>query len=220
MQFELTASMMCANYGHLEQEVKKLEEGGIDSFHIDIMDGRYVPNYAMSLNDMRYIADATAKPLDIHLMIEHPNNTIALFLDNLRKGDTVYIHPEAEYHPSTTLQKIISAGMIPGIAINPGTSVETVMEMLRIVKKVLVMSVNPGNAGQMFLPYVGKKITKLLSIKEDMDFELYWDGACSAQRILEYAPKGVRGFVLGTTLLFGKDKPYSETLQNIRELKF
>ena len=220
MQFELTASMMCANYGHLEEEVKKLEEGGIDSFHIDIMDGRYVPNYAMSLNDMRYIADVTAKPLDIHLMIEHPNNTIALFLDNLRKGDTVYIHPEAEYHPSTTLQKIISAGMIPGIAINPGTSVETVMEMLRIVKKVLVMSVNPGNAGQMFLPYVGKKITKLLSIKEDMDFELYWDGACSAQRILEYAPKGVRGFVLGTTLLFGKDKPYSETLQNIRELKF
>ena len=78
--------------------------------------------------------------------------------------------------------------MVPGIAINPGTSVETVMEMLRIVKKVLVMSVNPGNAGQMYLPYVGKKITKLLSIKEDMDFEIYWDGACSADKILEYAP--------------------------------
>lgn len=220
MNFELTASMMCANYAHLETEVKNLEEGGIDSFHIDIMDGRYVPNYAMSLNDMRYIASATKKPLDVHLMIEHPNNTIALFLQNLRKGDTVYIHPEAEYHPSTTLQKVINAGMIPGIAINPGTSVENVMEMLRIVKKVLVMSVNPGNAGQMFLPYVGKKITKLLAIKEDMDFELYWDGACSAERILEYAPKGVKGFVLGTTLLFGRDRPYGETIANIRELKF
>lgn len=220
MNFELTASMMCANYAHLETEVKNLEEGGIDSFHIDIMDGRYVPNYSMSLNDMRYIAGATTKPLDVHLMIEHPNNTIALFLENLRKGDTIYIHPEAEYHPSTTLQKIINAGMIPGIAINPGTSVETVLEMLRIVKKVLVMSVNPGNAGQMFLPYVGKKITKLLSIKEDMDFEIYWDGACSAERILEYAPKGVKGFVLGTTLLFGKDKPYGETLAAIRKLRF
>ncbi|MCI8814352.1 MAG: ribulose phosphate epimerase, partial [Lachnospiraceae bacterium] len=139
---------------------------------------------------------------------------------SLRPGDTVYIHPEAEYHPSTTLQSIINAGMIPGIAINPGTSVETVMEMLRIVKKVLVMSVNPGNAGQMYLPYVGKKITKLLSIKEDMDFEIYWDGACSADKILEYAPKGVQGFVLGTTLLFGKEKPYGETLQNIRQLRF
>lgn len=220
MNFELTASMMCANYAHLETEVKNLEEGGIDSFHIDIMDGRYVPNYAMSLNDMRYIASATKKPLDVHLMVEHPNNTIALFLENLRKGDTVYIHPEAEYHPSTTLQKIINAGMIPGIAINPGTSVETVMEMLRIVKKVLVMSVNPGNAGQMYLPYVGKKITKLLAIKEEMDFEIYWDGACSAERILEYAPKGVKGFVLGTTLLFGKDRPYGTTLADIRALRF
>ena len=168
---------------------------------------------------MKYIASATKTPLDVHLMIEHPNNHIGLFLRNLRPGDTVYIHPEAEYHPSTTLQAVIDSGMIPGIAINPGTSVETVMEMLRIVKKVLVMSVNPGNAGQMYLPYVGKKITKLLAIKEEMDFELYWDGACSAERIREFAPKGVKGFVLGTTLLFGKDRSYGEILRDIRDLK-
>ena len=220
MQFELMASMMCANYGNLEKEVKDLEEGGIDSFHIDIMDGRYVPNFAMSLNDMKYIAQTSARPVDVHLMIEHPNNRIQLFLNHLRPGDTVYIHPEAEYHPSTTLQSIINAGMTPGIAINPGTSVETVMEMLRIVKKVLVMSVNPGNAGQMYLPYVGKKITKLLARKEEMDFEIFWDGACGADKILEYAPRGVKGFVLGTTLLFGKGQDYAQTLQDIRELRF
>ncbi len=219
MDFKLTASMMCANYGHLEKEIKELEAGGIDSFHIDIMDGRFVPNYAMSLNDLRYIASVATRPLDVHLMIEHPNNTIELFTKTLRRGDTIYIHPEAEYHASTTIQKIIDAGMIPGLAINPGTSVEYVLEMLRIVKKVLVMTVNPGNAGQMYMPYVSEKITKLLSIKANMGLELYWDGACSAEKILEFAPKGMDGFVLGTTLLFNKEQSYGEILRNIRKLR-
>ena len=218
MRIELNASMMCADYGNLEKEIELLEQGGIDSFHIDIMDGRYVPNFAMSLNDMHYIAGATKLPLDVHLMIEHPNNNIGIFINNLRPGDTVYIHPEAEYHPSTTLKKIIDAGLIPGIAINPGTSIESVYEMLVIVKKVLVMAVNPGNAGQMYLPYVGNKVRKMMEIKKKLNLEVWWDGACGMDKIVEFAPVGVDGFVLGTTLLFGKNRSYKDILGNITTL--
>ena len=216
MGFNIHASMMCADFGRLNDEVKALEKAGVDYFHIDIMDGRYVPNFAMSLYDMEFISRATKKPLDVHLMIEHPNNNIEMFLQRLRKGDIVYIHPEAEYHPSTTLQKIINAGITPGIAINPGTSVESILELLRIVDKVLVMSVNPGNAGQMFLPYVGEKISYLLELQKSMHFDLIWDGACGMDKIEKYAPMGMSGFVLGTTVLFHKKDSYSNIIKDIR----
>ncbi|MCF0127914.1 MAG: ribulose-phosphate 3-epimerase [Pseudobutyrivibrio sp.] len=218
MNTKFNASMMCADYLHLGDEVKALEEAGIDSFHIDIMDGRYVDNFAMSLYDLAAIARATTKPLDVHLMIEHPYNSVDMFLRHLREGDTVYIHPEAEYHPSTTLQKIINAGMIPGIAINPGTSIETVMEMLHIVDKVLVMSVNPGNAGQMYLPYVGDKVRRLTELKDEMNIEVVWDGACSMEKIEQYAPMGVDAFVLGTTVLFGHKRSYGEIISELKKM--
>ena len=82
-EFELMASMMCANYANLANEVQELDAGGIDSFHIDIMDGRFVPNFAMSLNDMVAIRSLTERPLDVHLMVEHPVNTVDIFLRHL-----------------------------------------------------------------------------------------------------------------------------------------
>ena len=217
MNIELNASMMCADFGHLEDEIEMLQEAGVDSFHIDIMDGKFVDNFAMSLNDLDFIARAAAMPLDVHLMIEHPRVHIEKFISKIRPGDTVYIHPESEYHPSTTLNKIIDAGMCPGIAINPCTSVESISEMLHIAKKVLVMTVDPGESGKPYLPFVVDKITRLVDMKKSMRFKLYLDGACNDNRILNYGYLGVDGFVVGTSLLFNGDRSYIERIKAIRK---
>ncbi len=215
MHTELSASMMCANFANLEHEIHMLEEGGIDSFHIDIMDGQFVPNFCMGIQDLKCIRELTNKPVEAHLMIKRPLSYLKVFIDS--GVNVIYVHPEADYQPATTLQAIINAGITPGIAVNPGTSFETVSELLFLAKRVLVMSVNPGNAGQVFLPYIGQKLNKFLNVRKERDIEVYWDGACSEDKIKTYAPKGVKGFVLGTTILFGKEKPYKNILQDVRE---
>ncbi|BAE84801.1 ribulose-phosphate 3-epimerase [Desulfitobacterium hafniense] len=209
-----SASMMCANYGHLETEIRSLETAGIDSFHVDIMDGHFVHNFAMGLYELKYICRTAKKNVECHLMITDPYNYIDTFAD--AGVDVVYIHPESEYQPSATIEKIQNAGMIPGIAINPGTSVETITELLKIVGRVLVMCVNPGNAGQIYLPFVHDKICKLLDMQKEYGFEVYWDGHGSVENIRKYAPLGVRGFVLGSATLFGKGRGYGEILSELR----
>ena len=216
----LAPSILSADFGVLKEQLELIDDAGAQYVHFDVMDGVFVPSISYGMPVLKSIRKYTDRLFDVHLMIEHPRRNIDLFLTHLRPGDTVYIHPEAEYHPSTTLQKIVDAKMHPGIAINPGTSVETVKEMLRIVDRVLVMAVNPGNASQVFLPYVGEKIEQLIKLRSKMKFDLFWDGACGADRILEYAPHGVDGFVLGTTLLFGKKASYKEIIAATREMNF
>ncbi|MDR0992246.1 MAG: ribulose-phosphate 3-epimerase [Ruminococcus sp.] len=214
MSVNFSASMMCANYACLEKEIEALEAGGIDSFHIDIMDGIFVNNFGMGIHDLRYIRSATKKPVDVHLMIKEPIRFLDVFAEI--GVDTLYIHPESQYHTSTTVEEILNRGMNPAIAINPGTSAENILELLNIVKRVLVMTVNPGHAGRLFQPYVGNKITKLLRLQKDYDFEIYWDGNCTVDKVETYAPMGVTGFVLGTASLFNKNRPYAEIIKELR----
>lgn len=211
-----SASMMCANYASLEKEVRSLEAAGIDAFHIDIMDGQYVRNFGMGLHDFRYIRSATNKSVECHLMIENPINYINLFADI--GADVIYIHPDSEYHTSSTLQAIIDAGITPGIVLDPGKMTEGVLELLYVVKRVLVMGVNPGNAGQTYMPFVDKKICKLLTMRDEYGFEVFWDGAGSVENITRFAPLGVRGFVLGTATLFDKERGYKEILDGLRAM--
>lgn len=138
--------MMCANFANLEKDTKDLEVAGVDIFHMDIMDGSFVPNFGMGLQDYELIRSVTDKPLDVHLMVQNPSNYVEMFSD--LGADIIYIHPEADIHPARTLDKIRAKGKKAGIAINPGTSIEAVIELLPLVDYFMIMTVNPGFAGQ------------------------------------------------------------------------
>lgn len=214
---ELSASMMCADFACLRDEVKNLEEAGIDIFHIDIMDGSFVDNFGMGYQDMAYIKRNTTKQVEAHLMVSKPYNYLDI-LFNLGI-DIIYIHPEVDPDPATTIAKIHNHGMIAGVAINPGTSISTIEELLNTVDRVLVLGVNPGHAGRKYQPYVDKKIEKLLSLQRENHFDIYIDGAVTIDRVNQWRTKGVKGFVLGTATLFGKNKCYKDTLFEIRTQK-
>ena len=210
----LCPSMMCADYSRLGEETKALDAAGVDIFHCDVMDGSFVPNMTMGLMDIKTVRKFTDKPLDVHLMIENPGEKVDWFLD--AGVNIVYIHPESERYVVKTLAHIKQRGAAAGIAINPDTSLATVEELLNLCNYVMVMTVNPGFAGQKFIQFTKNKIQELAALKEKYGFRLMIDGSCSPAVIEEMSAMGVDGFVLGTSALFGKDRPYAELVKELR----
>lgn len=218
MEKLLFPSMMCANFSSLEQEITDLNNADIDSYHIDIMDGKFVPNFGMGLQDLEFIRSATNKMIDIHLMIDNPSAYIDLFAE--KGADIIYVHPEADVHVTRTIEHIRARGVKPGIAINPGTSVETIELLLGLVDYVMVMTVNPGFARQEYLSFVNTKIEKLIELKNETEntYQILVDGAISPNKVENLSKIGVDGFVLGTSSLFGKDDTYQTIIKQLREL--
>ncbi len=212
----LCPSMMCVDYGRLKEETNELDQAGVDIFHCDVMDGTFVPNMTMGIMDIKTIRKYTDKIIDCHLMIENPSNKVDWFID--AGADLIYIHPESERYVVKTLAHIKERGKLAGIAVNPDTSIETIEEMLNLCDYVMVMTVNPGFAGQKFIDFTKKKIEKLIKLKETYNFKIMIDGACSPQVIKELSQMGCDGFVLGTSALFDKNKSYKELIKELREL--
>jgi ribulose-phosphate 3-epimerase len=209
-------SMMCASFKSLANEVAALDEANVDIYHIDIMDGKFVPNFGMGLQDLEWIRNQTKKPVDVHLMIDRPGDYIDLFA--AKGADIIYFHPEADQHPTRTIDRIKSHNVKAGIALNPGTSISTVNALLSLVDYVLLMTVNPGFAGQKYLPFVNDKIKDLneLRMNKDLSFTIVVDGAISEEKIAELSGYGVEGFVLGTSALFGKNESYKQIISRLK----
>lgn len=131
----LSPSMMCANFNNLKNEVKALNEANVDMYHMDIMDGIYVPNFGLGPEDYRTIRENTDKPMDVHMMVEDPRKYIKFFGD--LGADLIYFCPDAEQQPARTIDDVHAAGMKAGIAVNTGTSFETVKELLPNIDYVL-----------------------------------------------------------------------------------
>jgi len=210
----LCPSMMCADFSNLKKETQELDQAGIDIFHMDFMDGSFVPNFGMGLQDFELVRSVTEKPVDVHLMIQEPSKYVEKFAD--LGADIIYIHPEADQQAARTLDIIHQKGKKAGIAINPGTSVEMIQGLLPLVDYVMVMTVNPGFAGQKYLEYTDSKIEKLLALTNEYHFDVMVDGAISPEKVQQLSKIGVKGFVLGTSALFGKTSTYQETLGKLR----
>lgn len=217
-KINLCPSMMCADFTKLDLEIQDLEQAGVDLLHMDIMDGNFVPNFALGLEDYISVNRLTHLPLDAHLMIENPIRHVKFFAE--AGAQIIYIHPEADRFPLTTLEKIKDYGCKAGIAINPETSIEMVSELLPHIDGVIIMTVNPGFAGQRFIESMDKKIKQVCALRKENEFtfEIGLDGNISPQRIKKYKNIGINNFVLGTSAIFGKEQSYAEIVTELRNL--
>jgi ribulose-phosphate 3-epimerase len=204
---------------NMKAEIIALDNTDVDIFHVDIMDGLFVPNFGMAIREIDLIRAYTKKLVDCHMMVENPRRYIKLVADH--GCDIIYIHPESERIPTETLAQIRELGKMPGIVINPGLSVEMVQEMLPIVDYVIIMGVNPGYAGRSFMDYVIPKCKALsrLRAEKNYGYKLILDGGADEQVIRAmYHDYGVEGFVLGKQVLFFQNKPYKDCVEFVRSI--
>ncbi len=217
MDIKLIApSILSADFSKLGEEIKLVEEAGADIIHIDVMDGRYVPNITFGMPVIKSIRKITELPFDAHLMIVEPEKYVPEFID--AGCNMISFHMDACIHSQRLVEYIKSRGVKAGIAVNPAEPIHMLEEIIHYIDYVLIMSVNPGFGGQKFIPETLNKVKKLKRLMEETgrtDVLIEIDGGINDRTIVEASMAGVNIFVAGSSI-FKSENP-AETIKRFKE---
>jgi ribulose-phosphate 3-epimerase len=212
----IAPSILSSDFSRLAEEVKAVESAGADWIHVDVMDGHFVPNITIGPVVVKALREVTQLPLDVHLMIENPDQ----YIEEFAKAGSTYltVHQEACSHLHRTIQAIKDLGVKAGVALNPTTPVSTLEWILEDLELVLIMSVNPGFGGQKFIPQAIEKVRSLKSMidAKNAAMPIGVDGGINEQTIQPVAKAGANMFVAGSAIFGSPD--YAETISNFRAL--
>lgn len=210
----IAPSILSADFGRLAEEVKAVEAAGADWVHVDVMDGRFVPNITLGPVVVSAVRKATKLPIDVHLMIVEPERYVEAF--QKAGADILTVHVEASPHLHRTLQQIKACGAKPSVVLNPHTPLSAIEDVLDEVSMVLLMSVNPGFGGQSFIPQATARVRRLRGMIEarglDVDIEI--DGGINATTAKEVVAAGANVLVAGSAIFGQKD--YRAAIQALR----
>ena len=211
---KIAPSILSADFSKLGEEIIAVEKGGADYIHVDVMDGHFVPNITIGPLIVEAIRPITKLPLDVHLMIENPDQYIEAFAK--AGADFITVHVEACRHLHRTVQNIKSFGIKAGVVLNPATPVESIQHIIGDIDMVLLMSVNPGFGGQKFIPEVLPKIRKVKEMAEQkgLDIEIEIDGGVNSETAKLCIEAGANVLVAGSAIYNEED--YAMAISQIR----
>lgn len=202
---QISPSILSADFGNLKEEISKLEKGGADYIHLDVMDGMYVPNITFGPPIIKKLRDITDLPFDVHLMIDSPERYIKDFVD--AGADIITVHEESTIHLHRTIEEIKSHGVKAGVALNPSTPLKNIEYILEYLDMVLIMTVNPGFGGQEFIGSMERKIKSLRQMVDGkgLDILIEADGGIKLDNAKEIIDYGLDIIVVGSGIFEAKD---------------